>query len=113
MTTSGHLWAIGYDDMTQAATVRDKLVSLGWGKHYLILEDIAVVVRHSDGSFTLDREAFPTVSNVAGCTLIVFSPGSCWRALAGAAVGAIVGGAGVAVSATVGIETISFATWSV
>ena len=33
MTTSGHLWAIGYDDMTQAAAVRDKIVSLGWGKH--------------------------------------------------------------------------------
>ena len=105
MTTSGHLWAIGYQDMTQAATVCDKIVSLGWDKHYLILEDIAVVVRHSDGSFTLDREAFPAVSNVAGCTLAGLLAGLALGVpLAGAAVGAMVGGAGVAVSATVGIE---------
>ena len=105
MTTSGHLWAIGYDDMTQAATVRDKIVSLGWDKHYLILEDIAVVVRHPDGSFTLDREAFPTVSNVAGCTLVGLLAGLVLGVpLTGAAVGAMVGGAGAAVSATVGID---------
>ncbi len=104
MTTSGHLWAIGYQDMTQAATVRDKIISLGWDKHYLILEDIAVVVRHPDGSFTLNREAFPTVSNVAGCTLIGLLAGLVLGVpLAGAAVGAMVGGAGAAVSATVGI----------
>ena len=105
MTTSGHLWAIGYDDMTQAAAVRDKLVSLGWDKHFLILEDIAVVVRHPDGSFTLDREAFPAVSNVAGCTLIGLLAGLVLGVpLAGAAVGAMVGGAGAVVSATVGID---------
>jgi uncharacterized membrane protein len=104
MTTSGHLWAIGYDDTTQAATVHDKIVSLGWDKHDLILEDIAVVVRHPDGSFTLNREAFPTVSNVAGCTLIGLLAGLVLGVpLAGAAVGAMVGGAGAAVSATVGI----------
>src|SRR5439155_2930737 len=105
MTTSAHLWAIGYDDMTQAAAVRDKLVNLGWDKHYLILEDIAVVVRHPDGSFTLNREAFPTVSNVAGCTLIGLLAGLVLGVpLAGAAVGAMVGGAGAAVSATIGID---------
>jgi len=105
MTTSGHLWAIGYQDMTQAATVHDKIVSLGWDKHYLTLEDIAVVVRHPDGSFTLNREAFPTASNVAGCTLIGLLAGLVLGVpLAGAAVGAMVGGAGAAVSATVGID---------
>ncbi len=104
MTTSGHLWAIGYQDMTQAATVRDKIVSLGWDKHYLILQDIAMVVRHHDGSFTLDREAFPTVSNVAGCTLVGLLAGLVLGVpLAGAAVGAMVGGVGAA-SATVGID---------
>jgi uncharacterized membrane protein len=104
MTTSGHLWAIGYQDMTKAAIVRDKIISLGWDKHYLILEDIAVVVRHPDGSFTLDREAFPAASNVAGCTLVGLLAGLVLGVpLAGAAVGAMVGGAGAAVSATVGI----------
>jgi uncharacterized membrane protein len=91
--------------MTQAGTVREKIVSLGWDKHYLILEDIAVVVRQPDGSFTLDREAFPTVSNVAGCTLVGLLAGLVLGVpLAGAAVGAMVGGVGAAVSATVGID---------
>src|SRR5262245_52424480 len=105
MTTSGHLWAIGYQDMTQAAAVRDKIVSLGWDKHYLILQDIALVVRHPDGSFTLDREAFLTVSNVAGCTLVGLLAGLVLGVpLAGAAVGATVGSVGAAASATVGID---------
>ena len=68
MTTSAHLWAIGYDDMTRAAQTREAITSLGWGNgragKYLILEDIAVVVRHADGSFTFDREPFPKVSEI-------------------------------------------------
>src|SRR5262245_23155869 len=105
MTTSAHLWAIGYDDMAQAAAVRDKIVSLGWDKHYLSVEDIAVVVRHPDGSFTLDREAFPTVSNIAGLTLVGLLAGLVLGVpLAGAAVGAMVGSAGSAMSARVGID---------
>ena len=66
MTKSGNLWAIGYDDMERANQVRDEIVSLGWDKHYLLLDDVAVVVRHPDGSFTLNREAFPAASNVLG-----------------------------------------------
>ena len=54
MTSSGHLWAIGYDNMGRAEEVRDEITRLAWdtgqaGK-YLILLDIAVVVRHGDGS---------------------------------------------------------------
>ena len=29
MTTAGHLWAIGYDDMERAAQVRDAITRLG------------------------------------------------------------------------------------
>src|SRR5262249_36951328 len=76
-----------------------------WDKHYLILEDIAVVVRHPDGLFTLDREAFPTVPNVAGCTLVGLLAGLVLGVpLAGAAVGAMEGGVGAAVTTTVGID---------
>src|SRR5262249_10787668 len=50
MSTTPHLWAIGYDDMARADQVRDEITQLGWGagkaSKYLILEDIAVVVRH-------------------------------------------------------------------
>ena len=105
MTISGHLWAIGYDDMKRAAEVRDKITSLGWDKHYLVLQDVAVVVRHADGSFTLDREAFPVASNVAGFTLVGLLAGLVLGVpLAGAAVGAMVGGVGAAVTTTVGID---------
>ena len=62
MTSNAHLWAIGYDDMAGAARVGEEIKQLAWGAgqagKYLLLEDIAVVVRHPDGTFTLDRKAF-------------------------------------------------------
>ena len=104
MTKSGNLWAIGYDDMGRANQVRDEIITLGWDKHYLLLNDVAVVVRHSDGSFTLDREAFPAASNVVGCSVVGFLAGLVLGApLTGATIGAMMGGAGTAVSASVGI----------
>jgi uncharacterized membrane protein len=104
MTSSGHLWAIGYDSMERANQVRDEITNLGWDKHYLILSDVAVVVRHPDGSFTLDREPFPAASNVLGCTAVGFLAGLVIGApLVGAAIGAIAGGVGTAVTAAVGI----------
>jgi uncharacterized membrane protein len=106
MTKSGNLWAIGYDDMGRANQVRDEIVSLGWHKHYLLLNDVAVVVRHPDGSFTLNREPFPAASNVVGCSVVGFLAGLVLGApLTGATIGAMVGGAGsAAVSASVGID---------
>ena len=105
MTKPGNLWAIGYDDMGRANQVCDEIISLGWHKHYLILDDVAVVVRHPDGSFTLNREAFPAASNVLGCSVVGFLAGLVLGApLTGATIGAMVGGAGTAaVSASVGI----------
>ena len=105
MTKSGNLWAIGYDDMGRANQVRDEIVRLGWDKHYLMLDDVAVVVRHADGSFTLNREPFPAASNVLGCSVVGFLAGLVVGApLTGATIGAMVGGAGsVAVLASAGI----------
>src|SRR5256886_7879199 len=102
MTKPGNLWAIGYDDMGRANQVCDEIISLGWHKHYLILDDVAVVVRHPDGSFTLNREAFPAASNVLGCSVVEFLAGLVLGApLSGATIGAMVGGAGTAISASV------------
>jgi len=102
MTKHGNLWAVGYDDMGRANQVRDEIISLGWHKHYLILDDVAVVVRHPDGSFTLNREAFPAASNVLGCSVVGFLAGLVLGApLSGATIGAMVGGAGTAISASV------------
>src|SRR5437879_13054934 len=98
MTKTQHLWAVGYDDMERANQVRDEIVRLGWVENRLILEDVAVVVRHLDGSFTLNRERFPAAHNLLGCSAVGFLAGLVLGVpLAGAAVGAMLGGAGRAI----------------
>jgi uncharacterized membrane protein len=106
MTKSGHLWAVGYDDIGRANQVRDEIIRLGWKEHYLLLDDIAVVVRHSDGSFTVDRDTFPAASNIVGMSVVGFLAGLVVGApLPGAIIGAMVGGGGtVAASVSVGID---------
>jgi uncharacterized membrane protein len=69
MSHSGNLWAVGFDDTGRAAEVRDEITRLAWEKHDLLLRDVAVAVRYPDGSFTLDGEPFPVVTNVRGGTV--------------------------------------------
>ena len=105
MTKFSHLWAIGYDNVERANQVRDEIIRLGWQKDYLVLDDVAVVVRHPDGSFTLDREAFPAASNLLGCSVVGFLAGLVLGApFVGATVGAMIGGAGSAISAAAVID---------
>ena len=100
MSGTKHLWAVGFDDVDGAHQVRDHIVRLGWVKNSLLLEDVAVVVRHLDGSFTLDRERFPATANVFGASAVGFLAGLVLGVpVIGAAVGAMVGGAGTAMSA--------------
>jgi len=104
-TGTGHLWAVGYADMGRASQVKGEIVRLGWNEPYLLLSDVAVVVRHPDGSFTLDHEPFPVIPNILSCTTVGFIAGLVLGVpFAGAAVGALLGGAGSAgVATTVGI----------
>jgi uncharacterized membrane protein len=109
MKTDAHLWAIAYDDVDGADRTRDVISKLGWdpGKSgkYLVLLDVVVVVRHPDGSFTLDRKPFPGIANLVGCTAVGFLAGLVVAApLTGAAVGALVGGVGTASAAGAGIS---------
>jgi uncharacterized membrane protein len=101
MTKTEHLWAVGFEDMDRANQVRDEIVHLGWGENnILILDDVAVVVRHSDGSFTLDRDRFPTAANILGCSAVGFVAGLViGLPIVGAAVGGMVGGAGTLMNA--------------
>ena len=108
MTTDAHLWAIGYDEAGRAGQVKDEITRLGWGAgrggKYLFLEDVAVAVRHPDGSFTINREPFPVVGNIVACTTAGFLAGLAEAApLTGATVGALVGSGGSALSARVGL----------
>ena len=75
-------------------------------QHYLMLDDVALVVRHPDGSFTFDRKAFPAASNVLGCSVVGLLAGLVVGApITGATIGAMVGSAGtVAVLASAGID---------
>src|SRR5258707_14738603 len=109
MTTAAHLWAIGYANTERADQVRDEIAELGWGAgkagKYLLLEDIAVVVRHPDGTITFDRKPFPGLANILACTgggflagLVLATP------LTGATIGALLGGAGTAAATHAGIS---------
>ena len=101
MKNGEHLWAVAYDDMERANQVRDEIVRLGWDATYLSLNDVAVVVRHPDRSFTLDRERFPSAANVLGSSAVGFIAGLVLGVpMVGAAMGAMVGGAGTALSVT-------------
>src|SRR5262249_17602929 len=101
MTGASHLWAIGYEDVARADRVRDEIVQLGWGENSLVLDDVAVVVRHPDGSFTLNREAFPAASNIAGCSAVGLLAGLVLGVpMVGVAIGAIVGSVGSVVGLT-------------
>lgn len=103
MTTTAHLWAIGYEDMEQAEQVRDQITRLGWdnGKagKYIFLFDIAVVVRHPDGTFTFNRERFRSIPNILGCTAMGFLVGLVVAApLTGRDGSRLLGAAGTAVA---------------
>jgi uncharacterized membrane protein len=105
---TAHLWAIGYDKMDRADQVRDKITALGWDTGgvdaSMILLDIAVVVRHPDGTFTFDRKPFAGVANILGVSAVGFLAGLVVAApLTGAAIGALLGGAGTAAAAQAGI----------
>src|SRR2546428_4597780 len=106
MKSTEHLWSVGYDDMERADHVREEIVRLGWVENRLLLEDVAVVVRHLDGSFTLNRERFPAASNIVGWSAVGFLAGLVLGVpMVGAAIGAMVGGAGttrVLISAGIG-----------
>jgi uncharacterized membrane protein len=111
MTTDAHLWAVGYDDMGRAGQVKDEITRLGWGEgrggKYLLLDDVAVAVRHPDGSFTVNREPFPVVGNILACTTAGFLAGLALAApLTGATVGALVGSSALAARAGLGDDFI-------
>ena len=95
METTGHLWAIGYEDTERAALVRDEIIRLGWDKSYLLLflEGIAVVVRHPDGTYSINRSPSPGVVFFLGVGLAGFLAGLViGMPLAGAAFGASLAG---------------------
>ena len=102
MSKDSHLWAIAYDDVGRADEVREEV---GWDGHHLVLLDVAVVVRHADGTFTFNREPFPVIPNILAYSAVGFLAGLVVAApQAGAAVGAFVSGLGSVAGRAVGIK---------
>jgi len=65
MTTSAHLWAVGYDDERRAEQMRDEIAALS-ERHCLVVRDTAVAVRYADGSLTLEGEPYVPAGDTAG-----------------------------------------------
>ena len=64
-STTAHLWAIGYEDVCQARQARDVVNELGSPPTPLLLLDTLIVVRNSDGAYTLDPEPQHICANTA------------------------------------------------
>src|SRR5580658_8173827 len=105
MTTSAHLWAIGYDDAAQAERTRAQVTALAGAGQHLLLLDVAILTRTTDGSYTLNRKPFPLTSNIlAGGTLKFLAGLALAAPMTGAAIGALLGTAASTVANAVGIE---------
>ena len=101
----GHLWAIAFDDTSRAELFRDQITRLGREIRGLIVLDVALAIRHEDGSFTLNGESFPVVKPIQPRTLAHFLAGLTLGAppLCSAGVSALLGEVGFDSSA-VGIS---------
>jgi len=87
------IWAIGYDDMGEPSRFRTKS-NLGWDKQYLLLDDVAVVVRQPDGSSPWTERRSRRLQRLGlQCRGPPCGPGA-RRTTARATIGAMVGGAG-------------------
>jgi uncharacterized membrane protein len=104
MTSAAHLWAVEYDDIKGASQAREMIRDLAWNTghvaKYLVLEDIAVVVRHADGTFTVDRAPLSALANISSFTAAGFLAGAVVAApFTGATLGAMIGSVGSAIAA--------------
>jgi uncharacterized membrane protein len=105
MSTTSHLWAVGYDDTASAEQARNELTRLAGPQQYLLLFDTAILVRHHDGSYTLNREPLPITGTILAGGTLGFLAGLVLAApITGATVGAVLGGSMSALAKTMGID---------
>jgi len=93
MSKQSHLWVIGYDDIDRAEQVRQQIEWLGGDGQYLLIYEMAVVIRRPDGTITLNREEPSAVAGTMGGGLLGLLVGLALAAspLTSAAVGAVLG----------------------
>ena len=81
MTTTKHLWAIGFDDTGRAEEFRDTIARFCRHSDDLVLKDVAVVVCDSNGCFTLDRQPLAAMKHFLDRAAVDFLTGVAlaWR----------------------------------
>lgn len=100
-----HLWAIVYDNQDLAERVRAEVTALAGAGQYLLLLDVAILTRTTDGTFTLNREPFPVTSNIFAGGMLGFLAGLALAVpMTGAAIGALLGTAASTAANAIGIE---------
>jgi uncharacterized membrane protein len=106
MSDSAHLWAIECDDQESAERLRNEITALADPVQNLLLLDLAILVRNTDGSYTLDRQPFPACGNILDRGPLAFLVGIALAVplLSNEAVGALLGLAGTNISSAVGID---------
>jgi uncharacterized membrane protein len=105
MSRLAHLWAIAYDDVAAAEKTREEICYLGGARQSLLLLDIAILIRHADGSYALDRQPFPVTGNIVGAGTLGFIVGMALAVpMTGAAIGALLGCAASTVANRLQIE---------
>jgi uncharacterized membrane protein len=105
MTTTRHLWAVGFDDTTRADEVREAITKLGRDCGVLTIKDVAVVVRYLDGTLTLNRKPLAALKHFFDCAALGIITGAVVAApLTGAAEGVMVCAVDVAASAALCID---------
>jgi uncharacterized membrane protein len=92
MPNVGHLWAVGFDDVSGADRVCGQIIKLA-ERHCLVLADWTVGVRYSDGSFTVGGEPLLQASWHGRLATFLASLALGAPPLTSAAVGAITSGA--------------------
>jgi len=92
---SGHLWAVGFENMERAEQVRAEVAKLA-ERHCLVLIETAVAVRHPDGTVTLEGQPFIAPIQFKSHSFASFLAGLALGAppLTGAAAGALVSSTG-------------------
>src|SRR5580698_824421 len=100
-----HFLAIAYDHAVQAERTRAEVTALAGAGQHLLLLDVAILTRTTDGSYMLNREPFPLTSNIlAGGTLRFLSGMALAASMTGAAIGALLGTAASTVANALGME---------
>ena len=91
MSNVGHLWAVGYDDVSSADRLCGQIIKLA-EQHRLVLIDWTVAVCYDDGSFTVGGEPLLHLSSHGRLATLFASLALGAPPLTSAAVGAFTSG---------------------